>query len=555
MPDWEKIVREKLGRLPLHNRRRDEVIEELAQQLESAYEEALAQGITEQEALRRSLAQFKDWEKLRSEVFHSVEGTRLPVWEQRGFFSPRRAPVWIALGLAFLFLAAPAFRQAVAILPMPGTYPTSWDARIISERALRRIEQSGDKQKYARALAFVALHSPKEDDLRAVDAAEKAIALDPQFTWISAKVSHATYIIPGYDPHPWIERLKAWDPQNSFPYLLEASASIYPDWESSWLKYNAATPAFREALAAEPRWREPMEKAFAAPRMDFYAAQQFALDRQVLEEQGLDRPDILMIGEWSQPMPDFLAIKQYSQLLLKEVGEAAERSGRAGDALAAYRIVAQFGEKLQSESPMFFQEILAIRLQQDAYEKMLPLLRREGRAAEAAAAESALAALPSAEVRAKQTTSIPAQEAATRSAHSVMYSGLIVMFFAIATAAWLVFVLALKWKPGSSRILNRFASTLCFAPPLLLLGCSALLLSYYPYARPVGQYTSRRELHDTFSAFFVHFYGAIDLQGLFDLLLGRMFWPSVWCAAVALAGACLLWFVRLRARGDRPDAA
>ena len=73
MPDWKKIVREKLGTLPLTNGRRDEVIEELAQQLESAYEEALAQGVNEQEAMRRSLAQFKDWEKLRMELFQSVE--------------------------------------------------------------------------------------------------------------------------------------------------------------------------------------------------------------------------------------------------------------------------------------------------------------------------------------------------------------------------------------------------------------------------------------------------------------------------------------------------
>ena len=70
MPDWRKIVREKLGPLRLRNGRRDEVIEELAQQLECAYEEALAEGVNEQEAVRRSLAQFEDWEKLRSQVFH-----------------------------------------------------------------------------------------------------------------------------------------------------------------------------------------------------------------------------------------------------------------------------------------------------------------------------------------------------------------------------------------------------------------------------------------------------------------------------------------------------
>src|SRR5215467_906328 len=213
MPDWKKIVREKLGTLPLTNGRRDEVIEELAQQLESAYEEALGKGASEQEAMRRSLEQFKDWEKLRSEVFQSVEGARLPIWEQNGFFAPRRWSVWIALALTVSLLLAPAFRQALAILPVPGTDPTAWASRIFPDKVLRRIEQTGDKQKYARSLAFVALHSPKEKDERAVHAAEKAIALDPSLTWIAAKICHATYSYPGYDPRPWIERLKAWDPK------------------------------------------------------------------------------------------------------------------------------------------------------------------------------------------------------------------------------------------------------------------------------------------------------------------------------------------------------
>jgi hypothetical protein len=560
MPDWKKIVREKLGRLPLSNGRREEVIEELAQQLESAYEEALAQGITEQEALRRSLAQFKDWEKLRSEVFHSVEGARLPVWEQSSFFAPRRLPVWIALALTLLLLAAPSFRQALAILPVPGeSDPWALTARVFSEKALRRIEQSGDKQKYARALAFVALHSPKEDDLRAMHAAEKAIALDPQLTWISAHVSHATYLIPGYDPRPWIERLKAWDPQNSFPYLLEASASIHSDWESHWAKYNAATPALRQALAAEPSWRIPMEKAFAAARVDFYGEKQFELDRQVLQEQGFDRPDILLVATWSHPLPDFLAMRNYAETQLNEVAEKAEKEGRIGDALAACQSVIHFAEKVRVEGSTDIQNHIAVRLQQEAYEKMIPLLRREGRAGEAAAVETTIAALSAASPSNKRPYyfGVPAasEAVAARSAHTAAFFGLIVMFLGMATAMWIIFVITLKWKPDLNRALNRLTSMLCFAPPVLLLSCSALLLSYYPYARPIGQYASGRELHEAFAPFFRNFYQFPNFDNFADIWLNRMFWPSVWCAGVALAGAILLSWVARRQRPDRPGAA
>lgn len=561
MPDWKKIVREKLGRLPLNNGRREEVIEELAQQLESAYEEALAQGITEQEALRRSLAQFKDWEKLRSDVFHSVEGAQLPVWEQNGIFAPRRLPVWIALALTLLLLAAPSFRQALAILPVPRTGYAweEWTRRVFSEEALRRIEQSGDKQKYARTLAFVALHSPKEDDLRAMHAAEKAIALDPQLTWISAHVCHATYLIPGYDPHPWIERLKTWDSQNSFPYLLEASASVHSDWESRWAKYNAATPALREALAADPRWRIPMEKAFAAPHMDFYGTRQFALDRQVLQEQGFDRPDILLLDTWSHSLPDFLAIRIYSETQLNDVGEKAEKEGRTGDALAAYRSVIRFAEKLQVEGSTSFQASIAVRIQQETYEKMVPLLRHEGRAGEAAAVENTLAALSAAEAGQKRTYyfGVPSagEVVAARSAHTAAFSGLIVMFLAIATAVWLISVVALKWKPDLNRALNRLTSALCLAPPLLLLGCLAYFLSYYPYARPIGQFASGRELHEAFAPFFMNFYQFPNFDNFADIWLNKMFWPSVWCAGLALAGAILLSWVARRTRPDRTGAA
>lgn len=560
MPDWKKIIREKLGSLPLTNGRRDEVIEELALQLESAYEEALAKGITEQEALARSLAQFKDWEKLRGELFQSVEGTRLPVWEQRSFFSPRRWPVWVALALAVLFLAAPAFRQALAILPFPGHDAMFSATRLFPDRQLRRLEQSGDKAKYARALAFVALHSPnrwprsqspelpQEDDLRAVNAAEKAIALDPQLTWISAQVSHATYLYPGYDPHPWVERLKAWDPQNAYPYILEADAFIHSEWESRWAKYNAATPDLRQALAGEPRWRGPMEKAFAAPRLDSYNAQAFTLDRQVLQENGFDRPDILMVNTWSQPIADLSSIKLYAESLLRVDGENSEKAGRTEEALAAYRTVAHFGERLQASHVIVMQDVLANRLQQEAYEKMIPLLRRQGRTQESALAEATLASLVQADP-VKHLPSFTAEDSAQRSARIILFSGFLVAFLAAAAAVWLVFLVVLKVRPALSRVLNRLASALCFAPALLLVACSALFLAYYPYARPISQYASAQDLRQGFAPLFEHAFQFVDLQ-FSDVWLVRMFWPSIWGAVIALAAALVLW---LQARRQRPD--
>ena len=548
MPDWKKIVREKLGTLPLTNGRRDEVIEELAQQLESAYEEALAQGINEQEAMRRSLAQFKDWEKLRNEVFHSVEGVRLPVWEQNGIFSPRRAPVWIALGLSALLLALPASRQALEILPLPGSYPDPLSPQIFSDKALGRIEQSGDKEKYARALAFVALHS--SDDLRAMHAAEKAIALDPHLTWISAKVSHATtYVLhAGYDPHPWIERLKAWDPQNGFPYLLEAGVN-----GQAWTKYGTTTPDQRHAVSADPRWRIPMDKAFIAPRLDLYEAELFALNRQVLEEQGLDRPDMLLVAEWSQPIPHLIEIILYEDIQLRDIGEAAEKAGRTDEALAAYWSVVRFGERLGA-SPMEIAQVMSNKLRRDAYKHILPLLRSKGRSAEAAIVESILATIPS---RYSDPASPSLEASARRSAQIVVISAALAAIFGVGTVLWFISVVALKWKAdmGVSQLLNRIASRLCFAPPALLLASVAVFLGYYPYVRSLREIHSYKDLEYAYFPIQMAFYNATHFRSTADVWLAHMFWPVVWCAAVAFLGAGMLWWMRHRPRPDNSNAA
>ncbi len=547
MPDWRKIVREKLGSLPLKGGRHEDVIDELAQQLEFAYEEAIARGASESEAKRRSLAQFSDWEKLRSEVFRSVEGTRLPIWEQNGIFAPSRLPVWIALALTLALLAAPAFRQVLAMIPVPGSNPTAWSSRAFSERALRSIEHSGDKQKYARTLAFVALHSP--DDLQAMHAAEKAVALDPQLTWISAHVSHATYLVPGYDPHPWIERLKSWDPQNAFPYLLEASANIHSDWETRWGRYNAATADLRRALAAEPAWRLPMEKAFAAPRMDLYTAKQFALDRQVLQERGFDRPDMLMVATASQQLPDLGAVLIYRDIQLKDVGNSAEEAGLTQEALAAYWTVARFGERLQSDSWDFIQ-LFSVKLRENAYKRLIPLLRREGRAGEAEAVEVTLSALPGLDPTKDWRRNKALEASAGRSVRIVGLAAFLLVVFGTASAAWLISVAALRWRPDLSRGLNRLSSVLGFVPPLLFLTSLTLLVAYYPYAQPIGQFSSQEELTRAYEPFFAGLRNLMDFGITNDVGLARMFWPSIWCAAVALAGAALLHWV---ARRERPD--
>jgi len=298
-----------------------------------------------------------------------------------------------------------------------------------------------------------------------------------------------------------------------------------------------------------------MEKAFAAPRIDLYEAQQFALDRQVLQEQGFNRPDILIMRMWSQPMPDFLAIRFYADFQLQDVGAAAEKAGHPADALAAYASVAHFGELLPADSSSYFLQLLSAKYRNQSYEKMIPLLRSQGRGSEAAAVESYLAALLKADASRRTVYASSSGVVASRAALIVQLSGVLGVIFAFATVVWTLCLLALRSKPNLSSALNRFASALCAAPPLLLLSSAALFLAYYPYARPIAQYGSMHELLEGFGPFLMGVYNFVPIGSIInEVWLQRMFWPSVWCAAVALAGASLLWWVR-RLRSNRADAA
>jgi tetratricopeptide (TPR) repeat protein len=542
------MVREKLSPLPLSNGRADEVIEEIAEQLESAYEDARSKGASEAAAMAKGLGQVDDWETLRRQLFRSFEGTPLPVWEQRGIFSPRRLPVWICLALTLALLATPSFRQALAILPVPfiQKYLTPWSPRVFSDQVLQGLEQSDDKPKYARTLAFVALHSP--DDQQAMRAAQKAIALDPQFTWIAVRICQATNLKQRSDSHPWIERLKAWDLENGRPWLLEATTSFQSNWETRWARVSSLSPDFRTALAADATWRIPMEKAFAAPRLDFYRAQQFALDKQVLEEQGFDRPDMLAISSMSQPVPDFVEVSAYADFLLKNVGEAAEKAGRAEQALSAYQRVARFGENLRTVSEPLA-EFYAEKFLRAAYQKMVPLLRSRGRSGEASLVEAQMGSLAPLDAPFWPFGS-STEVTAKRSAQVVSLAAPFVVLLSALTAVWLVSLFILKWNPRLSQELNRLVSLLNFAPPLLLLASFTMFIGYFPYARPIGTFTSKSELIQSNGLFFLNLSQIIAIDSVSEAWLDGMFWPCIWCAVVAIAGVIVL---RWRAGHQGPD--
>src|SRR5215470_2236987 len=77
MPNWNHIVRQHLAVLRLPPEREIEIVEEQALHLEAAYEDALAAGLSEAEAVARALRSY-DWRLLECELSRAERP--LAVW-------------------------------------------------------------------------------------------------------------------------------------------------------------------------------------------------------------------------------------------------------------------------------------------------------------------------------------------------------------------------------------------------------------------------------------------------------------------------------------------
>ncbi len=71
MPDWNALVRERLGGLGLDPAQQEQIVTELASHLQDRYEELYARGLCESEAMQRSLLQVANWHRLARQIQHA----------------------------------------------------------------------------------------------------------------------------------------------------------------------------------------------------------------------------------------------------------------------------------------------------------------------------------------------------------------------------------------------------------------------------------------------------------------------------------------------------
>jgi hypothetical protein len=68
MPDWKVLVRERLGKLSRIPSNQGEIIAELAAHLEDVYEQLRSRGLSESDALDRTLNEVSDWRNLAMHI-------------------------------------------------------------------------------------------------------------------------------------------------------------------------------------------------------------------------------------------------------------------------------------------------------------------------------------------------------------------------------------------------------------------------------------------------------------------------------------------------------
>lgn len=417
---------------------------------------------------------------------------------------------WIAvacLGLSFLFLLAPAFRQALDVTV--SGWRVIFGGWRMSAGSLNRLAEQARRRGDAAGLAFVAMRLPPGE--QSARLADEAVRMDRQLTWIYVALVNAS--LPDSRAAEWIKRLEAWDPGNAVPHLLDAgrfTVGRYPRGTLIWTRPPLENPSWQAAMAA----------AFLAPKYDSYLARGYELDRAVIRNYGFGDPLRLVTGESARsPYMAMHLAREYAQSCLIEPAERLESKGKTGQAARLYWTAAHFAERVRMDTVSESERDTAERIQIAAYEHLSGLAEKSGNADESALLKYQVAQSR----RYKRSEDMVAAQAYRWYAMVTQVSFLILSVAGAMVVAWGLYEAARRRKPalqttrldGLMRMAGMIAAAVVFAC------CVALYVSYRPYAERFSQFTSNRAFSD-FSTLrvFLNF-------GWFPASVGRLWNGSV----------------------------
>ena len=437
--------------------------------------------------LRAVLAQIFEWMRLPAGTGFS--GAALP-----GGANGPRFPKHSRLTTAVILLAAvtlfflPIGREATR------TVRASWRSFIPSpgdRRELEKIAAKAEKEKDARALAFGALSYP--DCGRALELADRAVALDPSLVWIYAsRYYHVPLDLPQSGER--LKQLRSSDPENAFAYLVSANVEGTS---------RTATPlrlqSTSEALRSDGEWMKEMDQAFRATNYDSYFRQHEELVREGWKKTPGLSPGLVAIGLWRHRVPDLRQIQAYADLRVNE----ALRIGSAGNVKEAETIleeITKLGRRMAGVGGTPIEQLSGLGLMQrglEGFKKLYGGIGRPKKGKEIDAQLQELETEKNERIQSYMGWKSDLFRAFQWKANVLQVSAILSLLLAIAVALGL-FVLemgaAFRWKgTGTGRWIA--CRVVDYGPLLFLASSFAFLWSFRPIAEIFAQYRSKEETH------------------------------------------------------------
>lgn len=364
------------------------------------------------------------------------------------------------------FFIAPSFRQAMSVAAdtLNGA-PWARRGDRVEEQERNRLRTIAEQDRDAEMLAYVAIH---DDDLKiAGQDADKAVAIDPRWTWVYYVLASRNMAAGPRSSSPqaaWIAKLQQWDPQNATPHLLNAQQFFYS---------ARSGRAVAQQTADDKLWNQKMAEAFDSPRYDIYFQQRFDLEKDIARRRGIGDPLRLTVSVISHPLPNLTGVRQYEKLIL---------SGAQGpfDLHRQAARVASFGERMMAGNTEI-EEIIGWQFALDGYQKLQNLV---------APADQALitARITQLEAMKSQRTRTFYRASAGVTRALAMNAAIVETCFAFMLAASLALAISAAVFVFRRSKWSRTIGTASYvAVGVMLIACVVAFVAYLPYAQLVAQ--------------------------------------------------------------------
>jgi len=463
-----------------------------------------------------------------------------------------RTPGPVAFAIAAIaliaFFALPSVHEGVrAVLDAWPPYSNSYLSDY--QRMAREAEANHD----AKTLAFLSSRMNSLDENARL--AKEAVEMDPSLTWIYMRGANLWYAYRQVvQKQGWMQKLVDSDPDNAAPYLAEASIR----GSELWMQNNGLPS--RQRYENDPVWRGAMEKAFAAPRYDYYYDRAIDLQVSELKAHNLRQPQDVVGHIREYYATGMFEAQRYSNFLINQAKEAQKKGDTATASHLAWGIM-QFADRARANLHNEYSRGTADALTLSAAEFLQPL--------EAAAGHTEVAkllAIDKETIHRKMATKAPARaenwfrplDAAGIALHS---AGLGVVFFGSSIVFSIVILLAGRFAPAlRTTWLYRWGCN-CgrFAPAGFAAAVVLMAATFAPYLELVRDYFAGAKDTATIGALIGMSDSFYQLpNAIINPMMRRVFDAYLWLgllAVVIIVGALFLSRNAFRPRAPRVTAA